>query len=314
MRLLALVVLLGVGCGRLGFDAVGDDIADPSAPDGGLGVKGDGDGGGAIIANPDAIGPSCSGAACRLAVDQTMFLRNNHSLYPATVSAFSLDRFEVTVARFRVFVEAGGGTQASAPDAGDGAHPAVAGSGWQASWVGRLAPSSDTFASALVSAPGATYTIAAGANDERPVVGVSWYEALAFCIWDGGRLPTFAEHEAAAYGGEQQRPYPWGAIYDPGKVATGTLQVVGAHPDGDARWGHADLVGNADEWALDYFGLLPTPCTDCVNLVADATPTRILLGDSFLGRATSFTQAALLHGMGPIQRNGTVGFRCARSR
>jgi len=54
--------------------------------------------------------------------------------YPATVSDFCLDKYEITVGRFRVFVNAGMGTQESPPGDGTGAHPLIAGSGWNAAW------------------------------------------------------------------------------------------------------------------------------------------------------------------------------------
>ncbi|MFN0250904.1 MAG: formylglycine-generating enzyme family protein [Kofleriaceae bacterium] len=310
MRLLLLAVLL-VGCGRLGFDAVDDGVQ--SGPDGG--VRGDSDSG---VTGLDAAAPltNCDDLACqRLVVDGSTFLRDNNASYPATTAPFALDRYEVTVERFRAFVTSGFGTQPTAPDAGDGALVGTPSSGWQSSWSSLLPPSPTELATRVATSPSATYTTAPGANEQLPVVGVTWYEAFAFCIWDGGRLPTSAEHEAAAFGGGEQRTYPWGAIYDATKVSIGSLEVVGRRsPSGDARWGHADLVGNADEWALDYFGALPQPCANCVNLTPESTPTRLLLGGSFLSAVNQFAQAGLLHGMGPASRNGTVGFRCARDR
>ena len=53
---------------------------------------------------------------------------------PAAVSRFRLDKYEVTVGRFRTFVNAGMGTQASPPVPGAGAHAKISGSGWDASW------------------------------------------------------------------------------------------------------------------------------------------------------------------------------------
>jgi formylglycine-generating enzyme required for sulfatase activity len=49
--------------------------------------------------------------------------------YPATVADFYLDKYEITVGRFRQFVNAGMGTQASPPAAGAGAHSLITGSG-----------------------------------------------------------------------------------------------------------------------------------------------------------------------------------------
>lgn len=320
MRLLALAIVLCGGCGRFGFDAVGDDgPPDPFAPDGGARTV---DGGArAVDGSPFGVVdgaapllPNCIDDACReLVVDGATFLRDNNTWFPATTSAFVLDRYEVTVAQFRGFVAAGYGTRSTAPAAGQGAHPAVASSGWQTSWSSLLPVTSAALADRVGSITNATYTSEPGPNDSLPIVGVTWYEAFAFCIWDGGRLPTVAEHEAAAFGGAEQRRYPWGDAYDASLVATGALEVIGTHsPAGDARWGHSDLVGNADEWALDFFGGLPQPCVDCANLTPQSTPTRVLLGGSFLSNTTDFAQTGLLHGMGPNQRSGAVGFRCVR--
>ncbi len=84
---------------------------------------------------------------------------------PATVSDFYLDKYEVTVGRFRKFVNAGMGTQKSVPAEGAGAHPKIAGSGWNSTWNTNLAADTDSaenrqkcFASyqSWTDAPGAT--------------------------------------------------------------------------------------------------------------------------------------------------------------
>jgi len=101
----------------------------------------------------------------------------------------------------------------------------------------------------------------------QPVVGVSWYEAAAYCAWltevgraagwlatgDAIRLPTSLEWERAARGTDQRR-YPWGddapdaerANYD----ATGINHptAVGCFPAGAAACGALDMAGNVMEW------------------------------------------------------------------
>ncbi|MCX5743980.1 MAG: SUMF1/EgtB/PvdO family nonheme iron enzyme [Proteobacteria bacterium] len=130
--------------------------------------------------------------------------------YGATVSDFRLDKYEVTVGRFRQFMAAGLGTQANAPLVGAGAHPNIAASGWNASWNGSLATDMAALVAAVkCNATYQTWTDVPGGNESRPMNCIDWYEAMAFCAWDGGFMPTEAEWNYAATGGSEQRAYPW---------------------------------------------------------------------------------------------------------
>jgi formylglycine-generating enzyme required for sulfatase activity len=139
----------------------------------------------------------------------------------ATVSAYRLDNFEITVGRLRAFVQAfDGKLRDNAPRVGAGAHPRVAKSGWRKSFDARLPGSMTEVNSRLTTACSraggttaygtSTWTEAPGANEDKPVTCIDWYTAFAFCAWDGGRLPTDAEWSKAALGGDEQRRYPWG--------------------------------------------------------------------------------------------------------
>ena len=184
---------------------------------------------------------------------------------PATVSNFRLDNYEVTVGRFRQFVNAGYGTQARAPTAGAGAHPFLPTSGWDPSWNGFLAQDAAQLQTAMkCDSAHQTWTDTPGSNESLPINCISWFEAMAFCIWDGGYLPTEAEFNYAASGGGEHRAYPWSPSATPGATTidcsyanytpqpagcvNGTNRVGSESPKGDNRWGQSDLGGNVYEW------------------------------------------------------------------
>jgi formylglycine-generating enzyme required for sulfatase activity len=248
---------------------------------------------------------------------------------PATVSDFRLDKYEVTVGRFRHFVLAGMGTQEHPPAAGAGAHSAILNSGWDPAWTADLVANTDAMVAALkCSASHETWTDTPGANENKPINCITWHEATAFCIWDGGYLPTEAEWNYAASGGPEHRAYPWSATatattidcsyanYYDGSAScssssNGALVRVGARsPAGDARWGQSDLGGNAWEWTLDsYSGSYPNPCNDCANLSAGTL--RVVRGGSFQDGA-AFLRAGYRTNYSPTARVYSFGFRCAR--
>ena len=287
-----------------------------------------------------ACGPAQSGYCCSsTAIAGGTFLRGYDAVtytdagFPATVADFRLDRYEVSVARFRAFVAAGQGTAASAPAAGAGQNPSVAGTGWQASWNSKLSASTAALKSALAChASYATFTDQPGSNDARPINCVTWYDAFAFCIWDGARLPTEAEWNLAAAGGSEQRVYPWSApptqtTVDPtyasyyvdavsqcfGDGAAGCaitdLLPVGSLPKGVGRFGNYELAGNVWEWAFDpYANPYPMPCSNCV---ATSGSARAMRGGSFFGNPSTILASARSFATAD-QRLFSVGIRCAR--
>lgn len=289
---------------------------------------------------PPAAGPRCQGlpATCGFSgtdnccnpasmivgdmyyrsYDKAGDIHSGGQSHPATVSSFWLDKYEVTVGRFRAFVNAGKGTQASAPASDAGAHAAIAGSGWNTSWNTRLQVNTTALIDAVkCNATYQTWTDIPGANEERPMNCITWYEAMAFCIWDGGYLPTEAEWNYAATGGSEQRAYPWSS--PPGSVSIDATRAnyssssgtttVGAKPGGDARWGQSDLAGNVLEWTLDLSGNYVTPCVDCAQVGNGSA--RMIRGGAFNSDEIAL-RAGIRGSTPPTNRYYLFGVRCAR--
>ncbi len=270
-------------------------------------------------------GPAGDESCCAsVLVSGGMFYRVNSAMYPATVSDFKLDKYEITVGRFRKFL-------ASYPDnkpaAGDGAHPNIEGSGWDSTWDVNLALTSGILAAnTKCDTSYATWTDTAGANENKPINCLDWYTAFAFCAWDGGFLPTDLEFNYAAAGGEEQRRYPWGdtdppadatvAIYNcyyGGSYCMYTVDnvaPVGTATLGVGLWGQYDLSGNIEEWNFDGSDSYPTECVDCVSL---SDYYRVLRGGSFNSYSSTYLLTTYVNSMSPTTLSSTTGARCARA-
>jgi len=240
----------------------------------------------------------------------------NDPSFPAQVSPFALDKFEVTVGRMRGFVSAY--SQLDLKD-GDGKSDHIADDkGWSTKY--ELPADTDTLVAQL-KCPGATWVDTLGDNDQLPINCMSFAVAYAFCIWDGGRLPTEAEWNFAAAGGDEQRAYPWKPLAGDAQITDDYAYyaaadhllptTVGSRQPGNARWGQSDMAGNVTEWALDYYyDVLPQElCADC--MMSTAAPVRSIRGGSYvlgeLNQLVAYRGAAT-----PDTVASDIGFRCAR--
>jgi formylglycine-generating enzyme len=293
------------------------------------------------------VGQSCAGgldcgggvSCCEsIAVPGGTFPQGSHDVdaempeRAVTVSSFSLDKYEVTVGRFRKFVaefdyenglKDGAGFNASIPD-----------SGWREAWNKALPNSNDEHASLLKKCDSSfsTWTMS---DDTLPINCVTWFEAFAFCAWDGGRLPTEAEWEYAATGGAENRKYPWGskapsydlAVYNCSYDGTpnagnednctaNDIAPMGKKPDGAGRWGHLDLAGNMYEWVLDVYDAYPADASkDYASVSSSMTFARVLRGGSWHSSDLGTLRAAnRIYCYSPLVRLTLYGFRCARGQ
>ncbi len=223
----------------------------------------------------------------RVELDEAEFVMGSDEHYPeeapthrVRVSAFGIDRHEVTNARFMEFVDATGYlTVAERPlDPADfpGAPPE------------NLVPGSLVFTPTpgpvdlrhlsqwWTWTPGASWRRPLGPRsdldglEDHPVVHVAHEDAVAFCAWAGARLPTEAEWEYAARGGLDGAPFAWGADARPsGRImantwdgldfpwrSTGESGFLRTSPVGSfPANGHGlfDMTGNVWEWTDDWW-------------------------------------------------------------
>jgi len=332
------MAVIAAGCGRLHFGVVDDGDGGTSTGDA-TEEDNDADTGGVPATSCMSLAANCGASAsldcCHsILVPAGTFHRSYDTAdgmfpdmsNPATVSDFRLDKFEVTVGRFRAFVMAGKGTQANPPALADGERGSLP--GWDSAWNSQLENESVALSGALNCGADATWTPTAGANETRPMNCLLWYEAAAFCAWDGGWLPTEAEWNYAAAGGDEQRARPWSNPPDTNTISdtqasfecngdglagcvVADLIPVGSRSAGNGRWAHADMVGNVWEWVLDYYqATYPNPCMNCAEL----TPMteRAARGASWSNPSTLLRSAAR-NSYFPDMRDTDFGVRCARA-
>jgi len=280
------------------------------------------DGRGACVAPSQRSCPSASETGCGIvnllggtfALGDTGAFRASPVQRAITVSAFAMDASEVTVARFRRFWEAGH----PAPS------PALPYPGAVVRWSGA------------VREPGVAGACNWGApgRDYHPVNCVDHPTAQAFCVWDGGRLPTEAEWEYAARytlaaGLELGRGYPWGEASPAASCDRAQWTRCPGDDGGATRRvgrfantaGLFDLAGNVWEWTADAFaGYSDTACwggraqTD-PHCPRGASGYPAIRGGSWISDSVTLLRGASRDdAYMPGTRSAILGLRCVRAR
>jgi formylglycine-generating enzyme required for sulfatase activity len=153
---------------------------------------------------------------------------------------------------------------------------------------------------------------------EKPVVGVSWYEAVAFCRWlsevsgEPVMLPTEQRWQRAAQG-DDGREYPWGNEWDGARCNNSVsprrsrqTTPVTQYPNGASPFGAMDMSGNVWEWCLTVY--------ESGSTSLDGTDVRVLRGGSWNYNDPDIFRASYRTCWDPSDWSADFGFRCVRSR
>jgi len=195
------------------------------------------------------------------------------------VSGFYMDKYEVSVAKYREFLQATGRAMPFS---------------WQTGAVGMLDP-------------------------DHPAIGVTWQDAMAYAEWAGKRLPTEAEWEKAAAGTEgfvypwgqhweEERCNAVGLLFD----QFPNIAPVTAFQRFQSPMGCYNMAGNAVEWVSSLY--MPYPYKSDDGRENRATPGRRVLrgGSCGMDPPDFMLRTTIRFAADPTDTSAFPGFRCAK--
>lgn len=224
---------------------------------------------------------------------------NEAPMHRVYVRDFWIDRHKVTNAEFAQFLNARGAKSPQGADYFD----------WDDADVRIHGPRRG---------PAGPYLADPG-FENHPAVEVTWFGARDYCLWKGRRLPTEAEWEKAARGGDKRR-YPWGdapptparAIY--GRGYNATAPVSATTPEGESPDRVQDMLGNLREWTASEYRPYPYAAGDGRE-AAGRLARRVVRGASHDDPLESLrvTIRRYYEPRGVARGHHFIGFRCATS-
>lgn len=148
-----------------------------------------------------------------------------------------------------------------------------------------------------------TCTASKGTAD-LPINCVTWSQADAYCRFRAARLPSEAEWEYAASGGDD-RDYSWGNEEPDGRTCWKKPGACAVRTYPAGAFGLYDMTGNLWEWTNDYYGSYPWP--------AVRSPTKVYRGGSWSRRFEKWMYVRLRNRWDPSKEGSHLGFRCAKT-
>ena len=209
---------------------------------------------------------------------------DEHPAHKVNLPTYFIDRYEVTYAQYRVFVDQTG--HRPPPN-----------------WYKGAVPEG---------------------KDQNPVAFVTWEDAAAFCQWAGKRLPTEAEWEKAARGTDGRTYPWGGDFDEKKANMNNTVGhsvPVGQYEEGKSPYGAYDMTGNVWEWTADWYKPYPGNTFQSEKF---GEKYRVLRGDSWSGLGhyppgeeqlikAHFSRAGYRFPLNPRGYVNDAGFRCAKS-
>jgi formylglycine-generating enzyme required for sulfatase activity len=262
-----------------------------------------------------------------LALDQHIEIERLNNEIPQRevyLNAYYIDKYLVTNAKYKIFIESGGYTQQEYwSDAGR-------------NYITESNPLENNELDDVLNG-----------EPDCPTVNISWHEAEAFAKWSGKRLPIEAEWEKAARGTDG-RIYPWGNEFDKTRLNCAEAKIkkttpVTKYPQGRSFYGCFDMAGNVWEWTADwydskYYQHGPNKDPQGPNVAEEnpgfwrpeevgisiyelrPSPTggslsccKVLRGGSWNGSGIVHIRCSNRDYDEPTYKNDTIGFRCAKS-
>ena len=225
---------------------------------------------------------------------------DEYPYHEVTLSAYSIDKYEVTVGDYQKCVD-----------------------------TGNCNNENENEPQYTTNTDDSDCNLGASGKDNHPMNCVSWYGAKAYCEWVGKRLPTEAEWEKAARG-TNGSTYPWGYYlatcdyavmfdsYTDGEgCRTGGTWEVGSKPKGISPFGAYDMAGNVWEWCSDWYDNDYYETSSAENPTGPETGIyRISRGGSWNAGDSHYSyrymRASIRYGILPDFLINDQGFRCAK--